>query len=630
MSDRPPSSRSSARPRSGSRSRSRLRFGPRGLRRLLRQSKFYRILRKDRLFAVAFAVLAMVAAVTSLAIPKLWRVTPETPDTAAIQISALDFVQAWSLARSARQAVHLGKWDDAVYAWRGAVANNPGKTEFYRGLLTTIRDYPGVRQDHEPLIAAAIPWLNTLTRTNLPDRLLGAEVLDLHGAPEAALQQLEPFPTGSSAAVDALRARCLLLAEEFEDFAALWATHQAAWTADPRLALLQDGWRMATDDRSEGLAAASRLKKALALPGVDGLHVARLLQLGAIRRGQVDDLAVAIDRIEEAGAPTLAEHGQLWRLLAASGREEEARAKAAAYRGPLRHPRSAARYVEALRALGLKAEAIRFLDQNIQTFGASVDIWRLYYDLLAETEQWAELRRLAGVAKVLTTRREALFAEALFADYRGARGQRRQRESDEIRRELATLEVGEATSTLRIAAALRADDRAESAHALLRANEKALADQPAFWNELFATGFALKDMTLLRRSVAELLRLQPGSPVWKNNRAALLLLSGEEPTEALQLTLEGLSRQPRSPALQINHAIALIQNGRAAEAEPILRAVSVASLPAEAAASYHLGVAEMLAATGRLKEAAEAAKLVERARLLPPQIERLNRIAGPR
>jgi predicted Zn-dependent protease len=115
-----------------------------------------------------------------------------------------------------------------------------------------------------------------------------------------------------------------------------------------------------------------------------------------------------------------------------------------------------------------------------------------------------------------------------------------------------------------------------------------------------------------------------------NNRAALLLITGENPAEALRLTFEGLRRQPDSLALQVNHAMALQRNGRTAEAARLLERIPADRLSPDLAASYHLATAEVRAAEGRREDAAAAAGRVERSRLLPPQLARLDRVLAAR
>lgn len=598
------------------------------LNRKLRKFRFYQILQKDRLFAYAFVGLALLSVAIGLAVPRFWLTTPTRPDflLPPIKVSAIDLVQAWSLTRTAHRAAQAGNHEAALYAWRAAAANNLGDPRVHRGTLESLRDIPSILPENHQLVANAVGWLTALSATNSDDAILIASVLERYGAPEKALENLRRFPEGSADAVDQVRARCLLVSERYDDFARLWQTNATAWSAETnRMLLYRDAWLMVTDERSEGLEAALRLKAALRRPGEEGLTAARLLQQAAWRRGLPDDLALAIRRLEEGGSRVTAWYGRLWRLLYASGRESEAQALAKAFDQPLRDPNAAADYVEGLRALNLRTNAIDFLERNIGGYGIATVVWRPYFDLLVDSRNWDELRRVSAAARAICGRQDPLFAEALYADFLGALAQDRQREAQDTLKQLIALDFTELSTVTRIAAGLRTRGRAAEALTLLKAREKSQATSEAFWNEYFQTGYTLKDVSLLRRAVEELLHLRPGSAVWRNNRAALLLITGDDPKEALQLTVEGLRRQPDSPVFQINHAIALIQNDRSGDAETLLGRIDPRRLGSpEVASNYHFALALVQAAAGRTNDARTTAARVNRDLLLPRQLERLD------
>ncbi len=590
-----------------------------------RSSKFVRILRKDRLFSIALAGALLVLVAAILTLPKIWRTTPEHFPLNTVRISVVDLVQTWSLSRSAKAAQAAHDYDGAIYAWSAASANNPGDPAVHRGILHTLLESTSLKDDHFRLILPTVHWLNALTRTNSADVLLGSEVLERYGNPGAALELLDRSTVADDDATRRVRARCLATNERYDEFAKLWKAHGSGWSSDTHgLALYHDAWLMATDDRSEGLDAALRLKGALTQPGEPGITAARLLQQVAIRRGSVDDLARAMQRLKDGGAEVLTQDFRYWVLLAASGREAEARAQAHAFRGHLPTPQSAVAYIESLRTLGLKPDAQTFLEAHIGQYGVAVTVWRAYFDLLVDAKDWPELRRVVSSARLIAGRTDPLLAEAAFADFRAALAQDRRNDVRMLIRELTSLDLADPAIATRIAAGMRLAGQPEDALTLLKANEKALGASDVFWNEYFKTGYALHDITLLRRTVERLVQTNPGSPIWKNNRAALLLITGEDPLQALELTLEGLRDQPNSTAHQINHAIALIQNKRPSDAESILRAIDPSRLAPEAASNYHLAFAQVHAAAGRTSEQLASASRVNRAHLLPQQVERLN------
>lgn len=596
------------------------------LYRKLRRFKLVRIFRKDRPFAFIFAIGAVIALAVGLAVPRLWNTAPADFPRGPVEVSLIDLLQASSLAKSAGKAMAAGHYDLALFTWQRAVANNQGDARLHRGLLTCLRDGPEARPDLAGLALGTSWWLLALSATNGADIALAADVLERYGQTRAALGWLADHAAGVDPEVDKVLARCLFSAGRYEAFDHLWRANQAAWSSDSRLAPYRDAWLVATDDRSGGLESALRLKAALESPAGDGLLAARLLLQAASQRGLVEDAARCVRRLEEGHSATVEHHAYLWRLLARSGQLAEATNRAAAFRGVPREPESAARLIEAYRDLGLRDAARGYLEAHIGDYGTDPGIWRLYFELLLDLGTWNEVQRVTANARGVASRTDPLWVEALFADYRAAQAQDRKREADELVANILTFELADPEIALRLAARWRADGRPRPALQVLRAVEARLADSPAFWAECFQTGRALGDLELLRRSVAQLLRLDPGSPAWANNRAALLLITGEDPAEALQLTFEAQRRQPDSVPLRINHAIALVRNGRAPEAARLLEGIAADRLEPDLAANYHLALVEVRAAEGRSTEAAAAAARIDRTRLLAPQVERLDRL----
>lgn len=596
------------------------------LYRKLRRFKLVRIFRKDRPFAFLFAVGTVIAAAVGVSVLHLWNTAPKGFSKGAIKVSLIDLIQASSLARSARAAAAAGQYETALYTWQSAVANNQGDARLYRGLLGFLREIPEARSEHAALVKGATSWLLELSGTNRLDAVLAADVLDKFGLSRQALAELAPFPVGEFDEVERVRARCLLGVGAYADFDRLWRSHEAGWASDPRMARCRDAWRVVADDGAGGLEAALRLKQALTDPGPEGLFAARLLHEAAARRGLVEEVGLCLARLEAAHSDAVAHHVHYWRLLHAAGRGEEARTRARNFPIVPRDPESAVFLVDVLRVLDLPGLARTNLGLNLAAYGKSVQVWRSYFDLVADAADWKELRRASADARLLASRNDALYAEALFAEYRASRAEDRQREADELIREMLALRLVEPDSALRFAPRWRLDGRAPAALAVLAAAESELSGRTAYWQELFQVAWVLRDMERLRTSVAEMVRLDPGSAVWKSNRAALLLVTGENPAEALQLTMEGLQRSPASLPLRLNHAVALFMNGRIDDAAAALERIPGDRLDPDATAAFHLAVAEVRARQGRKSEARAAAVRVDRERLLPPQVERLEKV----
>ena len=109
-----------------------------------------------------------------------------------------------------------------------------------------------------------------------------------------------------------------------------------------------------------------------------------------------------------------------------------------------------------------------------------------------------------------------------------------------------------------------------------------------------------------------------------NNYAATLVVTGRKPAEAVKLTFENLSKFPGSPDFQINHAIALLLNDRAEEAQRILVAVDGDKLTAVQRANFHLAWLDVSVRARRWSDARERGLLIDRSQLMPLQLAKLE------
>ncbi len=590
--------------------------------------EFVRVLLNDRLFRWALAVVLLIGLAGTLALPRMWRVTPEGFPGGTIRVNGVDLIQARTLARTARLRAAAGDWDAALYAWRSALANNPGDPRLYRGCIDLLRVAPHRRTGEARLARACVFWLMALTSTNRGDLPRAADVLEKYHAPEFALHFLASVPIGEDEAVDRARARCLIAAGRLEEFDRLWRESGAGWGEDPGLALCRDAFVAITDDGVAGIEAMGRLRDAMAREDRAAVHAARLVHQVGTQRGWLDDLAAAVDRLERAGAASAAHHASYWRSLAAGGELERARSLATTYPRSAEDAEEFLARIHALESLGLWREALSQLDTSIEAHSESAELWGAYLELLSRAGRWTDLHAHAARLRVAAPRQSPLFAEALLADYRAACGEGRTHDAGGRADELAAFTPEQPETALRIARALRTGGHARSALSLLRRMESQLSAIPEFWTELFGAAHVLREVEELRRAADGLARLDPDNLLHANNRAALLLLTGENPAEALQLTLAAWSRNPSSIPLRINHALALIQNARIDEAERLLADIPAARLTGSTAANFHYAMAEIHGAKARWRAALETAAGINREELFPQQQARLERLTA--
>lgn len=584
----------------------------------------------DPAFSWAFLLAVALAGGIALAVPKVWRMTPAEFSRATVRVSLIDLVQAWSLSRSARQADAAGLHDQALQAWRGAVINNLADPGIHRGLLGHLLQVPEARPENLLLSLFSSSWLLALTGTNAVDLALTAEVLEKYRVPDLALEWLDTAPSAGQADLARVRARCLLSAGKAEGFADLWKAHREAWQGEAAMAVYHDAWQAGWDTGSPAIEAMARLRESTRRPGRDGLTAARLLLLAAVRRGGPEDVEHAIRRLAEGRADSVDQHALHWRFLASLGRFDEARNLALEFSrvhgASLRLANDCAEYALILAAFGLRDEAVEFLRANLGRFESNPFVWEAYLAILADARRWSELRRASAQVRTQTASFETARILAIFAEYRAEVAEGNVTRADRLAAELAEARILDNATAQRIAGELVADRRPGPALAILRAKRPELRDSPPFWQGMFAAAMHLKDVEGLTESTTELLRLRPEDPVALSNRAAMYIVLGEQPTEALEITFRLVTAFPQAAAFRINHAFALLLNRRTDEAWETLRQMDASRLDRHAASAYHLALTELLTARGQFAEALETADKVQPGMILPPQQERLAQL----
>jgi len=102
------------------------------------------------------------------------------------------------------------------------------------------------------------------------------------------------------------------------------------------------------------------------------------------------------------------------------------------------------------------------------------------------------------------------------------------------------------------------------------------------------------------------------------------MMMRERASEAVQLTLQVYSHSPQSRLARVNHALALVQNGRLEEGEQLLKSVSPDDLSDSARTVLQYVWFQCHRLAGRTAAARAAAELIDVRHLFPPQIQWLE------
>lgn len=321
-----------------------------------------------------------------------------------------------------------------------------------------------------------------------------------------------------------------------------------------------------------------------------------------------------------AQSDTLLEHVLYWKLLAALGRQDDARRLLRSFPRPPSSAAEALRLAEIQESLGLRAEARQLLEQCTPQFGNAPDIWIRRASLLLEDQRWDDLRELALQLRQHPRIRDALAGYSYYLEGRAELGLDRPAVADTMFRKVVQHPIENRLLALSTARGLLRLGYAAVARDLLLPLEAYFAQKPDFWRELLGAAYQLKELKLMATAAAAAYRLEPGNVACANNYAATLLLNREQPQEAIALTLQILGRFPDSSAAKINHALALLSNRRTAEAEAILESVLPEKLNDQEANSFYLGWFEVFFNQQRHDRAWETSDRIAGKYLFPNQL----------
>lgn len=563
---------------------------------------------------------------------KVWRATPKG-FLPVVRVSAVDFVQAWALARSATQLTAEGKHEEALLAWQNAAANDLGNPDLARGGLEEMLRVGELMPRNVIAALNQSSWLLRLGRTNLADVELVARVYARCGQWPQVYELLRNKKGQRTPTEETAYLRAAFHAGHEEEFGRLWGRAGASRADSPDPALYEAaylaGWGP-VERRSEGVR---RLEEAFADPAHRVLALRMQLVLAA-RVGELADYQKALEALEEVRADRLADHLGHWRLLRQAGRGEEARNPALVSAARIVYPWEALDLARGLAELGMREEAIRFSASWLGRHGDSVapwsmGLWTLYGGLLLELRKWDELEAMANQIRLATFAYAELAGFAHFMEGRALQGRERHalaRQSYElaVKRSWPFPEFG-----LVVAETLNQVGHDDLAQKALEPLDAALGENPAYWHALFQAIYAQKqDFELLYKAADRAYRLAPHDPVHQHNYAAALLINRWRPDEACALTRDLLARNPRKMNCRINHGFALAMNHRFDEARAVLASISAVNAGEPDRTAYHLASFEVSLHGRRFDEARRHSVAIDRRLLFPNQIQWLRAREG--
>lgn len=572
------------------------------------------------LYSTWFRVVFILFVAGVLALPAvmlhLWRTSP-AGFVPIVRISGIDWVQAWSLRRTARSQAAAGRWDGAFFSFRAALANNPANTDTVRELLQTSLHVENSPKNIGTTLGQAF-WLLRLTATNRADAELSVRVFDHFQCYELVESVLAPFDKDLSAPVQAFRLKAYFELGRVDPFQRLWEKIGAGLPKDPELELYraayQAGWG------TPGEVAGGREKLEVAASDPRWRILANRLQL-RVSRQILDEPGYrkALDQVDQAQAGTGLDHVGYWRLLLALGRKPEAVELAKNYPYPPKTPLEVIQMCEIYSELGLKEATGTLLKKYAPQFSDSDGVWLYYANFLLENQQWEEVRTLALTIRGVNAVRDELAAFSYFLEGRAELALDRRPNAGAAFRKCLEFEFHQAKLALYVAGNFNRLGFPEMAAPILAGIQKQYGDSVGYWQMVFISANEMKQADLLLIAASNGFRLQPKTTVAAHNYAAALLVNHQRPEEAVRLTMDVLASLPGSHPAIINHSLALVANHRLEDAEKLLQTLPANRLSPEEASSYGLALLQMQAARRQTDQIGETARRINLSHLFPQE-----------
>lgn len=580
---------------------------------------FIHLIFYERKFRMALVALVSAVLVGIALAPKIWVSSPEHIDE-TIRISGLDLLQAWNLKRTARQQVAAGNSEDAITSWISAVGNNPADLEAVRGLLGTLASRPKMDRAYLGTAVGQSRWLLKISLTNASDVALCTEVYRHY----ELYPQILALATGPVERLDPATVENLLIAlfetGRMDNFGQTWSQDSSRQSGRPLASLYHAAWaagwgpvsgissgRSTLDTTAGGTGPLARTARRLQLT----LHASRF------------DLAsyeAVLGRIRDDHDARVQDEVRFWLLLEQSGRKDRAIELAKQHTLPAETPTEADLLIQAWRRLGMTDIAIEFARKQLSNFSYHPGLWIALAGLLMETRNWDELRALALEMRAGRLR-ETYQGWTQYLE--GVVDHHRNRLVDVTNQFQAAItnQIQDPLLAFNAAGEMRRLGYPVQATALLKTVQNRFPDNAVFWSFLQRSAFEARQGDVILEASEQLYQLQRTNAVAANNFAAALLTQRTRPADALKVTETLFQRYSRNPAVRINHGTALIRNGRAEEALPVLKGLAGMEMSESEQTFAAMAWFEYHDARSEPGPALEAAAKVERRFLFRDQLE---------
>ncbi|MCS1411045.1 MAG: hypothetical protein M2R45_04240 [Verrucomicrobia subdivision 3 bacterium] len=600
------------------------------------RSRFLRLLLSSVWFQLAVLFCCLIVVGVGIALLPLFQSSPDGV-TPVLRVSGLDLIQASRFQKNAEEAFAKGEYERANYLWKAALWRSPGDLEITRGALEN--SFAADTQNWEWLgdsLVYARRYLH-LAQTNEVSVERVSQFCDKRNLISLILELLEPRRGQLPASQQGILYKAFFKLRRPSEMRKLWTEMSDEARSDAEIRLYHDafiaGWGK-IDQKS--LEALERLQQASA-SGNDQLLASQLL-LDVYKQGRkVDAYGEVLERLRNEGQAAHFHHAAYWVLLFEANRPNVARHQAEDYwlnliRKPMTSAIEFATVAKAYNQIGLPGRALDLFKSFEGEFSRFTEYWAAYGSVLVNQEKWEELRILALKTRNDDFNSRVIRAYSYYLEGLADAGQgwtyNAGRAFDSVLEAEANLTIEQA---IEMAWQVYNIGYPEISSRLIENYRADLESNLKYWVITFAGAYKLKRADLILDAAKRMMDLDPSNVLSINNFAAALLVRRDKPEEAIGYTLQLYNRDPSVPGFVLNHALALLQNGRQQEAERLFRSLNPNQMRTELLTSLGLGWFELYFLQGNREKAERALLDINETHLFPEQkdwLEQAKRMLG--
>lgn len=574
-------------------------------------------------FRWAWLTVLGMCLVLGAAVPRIWITSP--PETLPIvRVSLIDLVEANLYKKMALRAEAGGEPQRAYELWRTALHNNPADLSVVRGSISNALLLPARNSTYFSTAVRNCFWLLQLTHTNRADFDFSLGVYERFGVDDLLLYSLQQASPLSSYETE-VGCRALIRIGETERFREIRS--QLGPAPEGGLLELYDAAYDAArgDDSGTRTAGVAKLERAaVASDPVRSIEALKLLLIAY--RGVTNAAAygTTLDKLHDLHRDVPLQHAGYWKLLAASGRAEDAIAHARKYAMPPVNSSEVLRISETFILLGLIDDAINYLEKFAPEVGVSGDVWINLTDLLISEKRWADLRRVATEMRTHSGARGLLGGYTYYLEGYALRAEGGDQDASVAFELVPSGNIRDSELALKVAAKLLEFGSPKPARRLMEQIQRVHVSNPLYWAQLVRVAHALKDSALILEVAEKGYKSAPSDPTAVNNLVAALIINHSEPERLLGLATFLYGLYPQELPVRMNYSMALVQNGRADEALTILDTITNSAPDKIEGTMLAFARAEAFVLKGDLPAAQTNAFAVNIDFLLPNQAERIE------